>query len=69
MNSPLLLNKKDQAKEQFDGKWPGMKPIVMSDQNIETKRGYKSGMARSILVSSLILFIYNKNEQLINYHT
>jgi cullin-5 len=29
MASPLLLNKKDQAKEQFDGKWPGMKPIVI----------------------------------------
>ena len=29
MASPLLLNKKEQAKEQFDGKWPGMKPIVI----------------------------------------
>ena len=67
MNSPLLLNKKDQAKEQFDGKWPGMKPIVI--KILKQKGVTKAEMARSILVSSLILFIYNKNEQLINYHT
>ena len=29
MASPLLLNKKEQLREQFDGKWPGMKPIVI----------------------------------------
>ena len=29
MNSPLLLDKKEQARQQFHEKWPAMKPIVI----------------------------------------
>lgn len=29
MASPLLLDKKHQARQQFDDKWPGMKPTVV----------------------------------------